>query len=86
VTWFQAILFAAIVLIVVSMPGCASTQSQLQESRVQLKAVNPSALRARPEYQHRIEQTCDGHGGVGLVRKVEYQCNDGLSGHLEVRE
>lgn len=73
-------------LFVVSLPGCASTQSQLKESRAELKAVNPAALQTRPEYQKRLEITCDGHGGLGLVREVRYSCNDGAEGVLEVRE
>jgi len=50
-----------------------------------IRAVNPSAMQAQPHMFHQAENACASHGGVGLVQKIEYVCNDGMEGQSEFK-
>ncbi len=47
---------------------------------------NPSAKVMEPHIFHHVDNACASHGGVGLIKRVEYQCNDGIEGHAEHRD
>lgn len=71
----------AILALILGLTACATPKTVNRAP-----AINPSALQTRPLPLIEADKTCSTHGGVGLVRRVEFVCNDGMDGLLEIRE